>query len=117
MRAAAPPPTALNSDTSCGIAVIFTVRAVYRPRPPPSAMPTTMIAQTAALMPPSVSCLVRISTAVAPMARVMPAADTRLPLRAVAGEFIRDRPMTNATAPSSQAIRTRISTICSVVTG
>jgi hypothetical protein len=24
--AAAPPPTALNSDTSCGIAVIFTVR-------------------------------------------------------------------------------------------
>ena len=31
MRAAAPPPTALNSDTSWGIAVIFTVRAVYRP--------------------------------------------------------------------------------------
>ena len=31
MSAAAPPPTALNSDTSCGIAVIFTVRAVYRP--------------------------------------------------------------------------------------
>ena len=27
-RAAAPPPTALKSDTSCGIAVIFTVRAV-----------------------------------------------------------------------------------------
>ena len=33
------------------------------------------------------------------MATVMPPADTRLPLRAVAGEFIRDRPMTNATAP------------------
>ena len=31
MSAAAPPPTALNSDTSCGIAVIFTVRAEYRP--------------------------------------------------------------------------------------
>jgi len=31
MRAAAPPPTALNSDTSWGIAVIFTVRAEYRP--------------------------------------------------------------------------------------
>ena len=29
--AAAPPPTALNSDTSCGIAVIFTPRPVYRP--------------------------------------------------------------------------------------
>ena len=45
-RAAAPPPTALNSDTSCGIAVIFTVRAVYRPAPPPMTKPTTMIAQT-----------------------------------------------------------------------
>ena len=43
MSAAAPPPTALNSDTSCGIAVIFTVRAVYRPAPPPMATPTTMI--------------------------------------------------------------------------
>ena len=31
MSAAAPPPTALNSDTSWGIAVIFTVRAAYRP--------------------------------------------------------------------------------------
>ena len=30
------------------------------------------------------------------MARVMPPAETRLPLRAVAGEFIRMRPMTNA---------------------
>ena len=44
-RAAAPPPTALNSDTSCGIAVIFTVRAVYRPAPPPIRNPTTMIDQ------------------------------------------------------------------------
>ncbi len=31
ISAAAPPPTALNSDTSCGIAVIFTVFAEYRP--------------------------------------------------------------------------------------
>ena len=31
ISAAAPPPTALNSDTSCGIAVIFTVLAEYRP--------------------------------------------------------------------------------------
>ncbi len=45
MRAAAPPPTALNSDTSCGIAVIFTVRAVYSPSPPPAAIPTAMISQ------------------------------------------------------------------------
>ena len=41
MRAAAPPPIALNSDTSCGIAVIFTVRAAYRPAPPPIAKPTS----------------------------------------------------------------------------
>jgi hypothetical protein len=31
ISAAAPPPTALNSDTSCGIAVIGTVRAAYSP--------------------------------------------------------------------------------------
>ena len=31
--AAAPPPTALNSDTSCGIAVIFTVRASVQAEP------------------------------------------------------------------------------------
>ena len=52
-RAAAPPPTALNSDTSCGIAVIFTVRAVYRPAPPPIRNPTTMMASAVALRPPS----------------------------------------------------------------
>ena len=49
--AAAPPPTALNSDTNCGIAVIFTPRAVYRPAPPPMAKPTTMIAHAVALRP------------------------------------------------------------------
>ena len=43
--AAAPPPTALNSDTSWGIAVIFTARARYRPMPPPMTKPTMMIAQ------------------------------------------------------------------------
>ena len=45
----------------------------------------------------------------APIARTMPPADRRLPLRAVAGEFIRARPRTNATAPASHAIRTRTS--------
>ena len=50
-RAAAPPPTALNSDTSCGIAVIFTVRAAYRPAPPPMANPTTMIPRAIPLRP------------------------------------------------------------------
>ena len=50
------------------------------------------------------------------MARVIPPADTRLPLRAVAGEFIRMSPMTNAAAPASQASRTTTSTIPRVVT-
>ena len=75
-----------------------------------------MIAQAIALMPSPVSCSVRMRTAVAPMARAMPAADRRLPFRAVAGEFIRGRPRTNATAPASQAIRTRISIDLEVVT-
>ncbi len=51
--AAAPPPTALNSDTSWGIAVIFTVRAAYRPAPPPMRKPTTMIRIAVPLRPPS----------------------------------------------------------------
>ncbi len=38
----------------------------------------------------------------APIARTMPPAEIRLPLRAVAGEFIRLRPTTNATAAASQ---------------
>ena len=41
-------------------------------------------------------------TAVAPMASVMPPAEIRLPWRAVAGELMRLRPITNATAPQSQ---------------
>ncbi len=117
MRAAAPPPIALNSDTSCGIAVILTVRAAYRPAPPPMAKPTRMIAHAMTLRPSLSSCWARMSTAVAPMARVMPPAETRLPLRAVAGEFIRMSPMTNAAAPASQASRTKTSTIPRVVTG
>ena len=64
--------------------------------------------------PVAVSCWARIRTAVAPMATAMPPADTRLPLRAVAGEFIRIRPMTKQTAPTSQASRTRISMMSSV---
>ena len=112
MSAAAPPPTALNSDTSCGIAVIFTVRAVYRPKPPPSAMPATITSQPTALKPAGPrrvgaadSGLSSSSTAVAPIASAMPPADSRLPLRAVAGEFIWIRPRTNATAPASHAGR------------
>jgi hypothetical protein len=39
----------------------------------------------------------------------MPAAERRFPFRAVAGEFIRMRPITKAPAPASQASRIRMS--------
>src|SRR4051812_1371818 len=79
-------------------------------------MPTRMMIQATALMPSPSSCWARIRTAVAPMASVMPPAETRLPFRPVAGEFIRMSPMTKAPAPISQAMRTMTSTIPSVVT-
>ena len=50
--AAAPPPTALNSETSCGMAVIWTFRAIHRPSPPPMAKPTTMMTMAVVLRPP-----------------------------------------------------------------
>jgi len=43
--AAAPPPTALNNETSCGMDVIWIWRAVRRPIPPPNARPPMMMAQ------------------------------------------------------------------------
>ena len=57
-----------------------------------------MIAQPVTLSP---SLLGRASSriAVATMATTMPPADSRLPLRAVAGEFIRIRPMTKHGGP------------------
>ena len=42
MRAAAPPPTPLNSATICGIAVILTLRAATAPNVPPTTMPTAI---------------------------------------------------------------------------
>ena len=49
--------------------------------------------------------------AVAAIATAMPPADSRLPLRAVAGEFIRIRPRTKQEAPASQARRTMSETV------
>ena len=42
IRAAAPPPTPLNSATICGIAVIFTIRAEATPNTVPTATPATI---------------------------------------------------------------------------
>src|SRR3970040_2363343 len=70
-----------------------------------------MTAQPIGSMPSPLSCSARIQTAVEATATAMPAAERRLPLRAVAGEFIRMRPMTKATAPASQPRRTRTSMV------
>ena len=43
--AAAPPPAALNRLTSCGMSVMWTVRAPTRPATPPTMMPTMTTAQ------------------------------------------------------------------------
>ena len=98
--AAAPPPTALKIETSWGIAVIGTVRPVMRPAVAPMAKPTMMMAQAVPLRPPSRA--MRLPS-VATTATTMPPADSRLPLRAVAGEFMNRSPRTKQTAPPSWA--------------
>ena len=92
--AAAPPPTALKMLTSWGIAVIFTVLAVYRPRPPPTRMPAAITIQPVVLISPP--WMTRAP--VAAMAATMPATETWLPRLAVAGLFIRCRPNTKQEA-------------------
>ena len=98
--AAAPPPTVLNTETSCGMSVILTFLAETTPATAPMTMPTisTMTA-TPCLKPleasPANSTMKAMATA-----NTMPMAETMLPLRAVFGEFIRCRPMTNITAAS-----------------
>ncbi len=80
--------------TSCGMAVISTVRAAYRPAPPPSSVPAIITIQPVVVTVPA--CATRAS--VVATARTMPAVDTWLPRRAVAGEFIRCRPSTKQVA-------------------
>ena len=96
-RAAAPPPTALNIDTSWGMAVICTVRAEYRPTAEPASAPQISTIQPAAVTVPSWIS----STSVAATATTMPAVETWLPRRAVPGEFIRCRPITKQAAAST----------------
>ena len=87
----------MNIDTSCGIAVICTVRAEYRPTAEPISAPTISTIQPIAVTVPS--WIIRIS--VATTAITMPAMDTWLPRRAVAGLFIRCRPTTKQAAAST----------------
>ena len=98
--AAAPPPTVLNTETSCGMSVICTFFAETTPATAPMTMPTiSTTTATECLNPletsPANSTMNAMTTAMA-----MPIAETMLPLRAVFGEFIRCRPMTNITAAS-----------------
>ncbi len=95
-RAAAPPPTALKMLTNWGIAVIFTVLAVYRPSPPPTRIPAAITIQPVGLITPR--CTTR--TPVATIAATIPATDTWLPRLAVAGVFIRCKPSTKQDAAS-----------------
>jgi hypothetical protein len=87
----------LNADTSCGIAVIWTVRAVYRPIADPIRAPEIRTIQPAAVTVPS--WMSRMSVAMP--AITMPAMDTWLPRRAVAGLFIMCSPITKHAAAST----------------
>ena len=75
IKAAAPPPTPLNSATICGIAVIFTRRAATAPKPPPMTIPITIAHQLA------LPALIQVTT----IATSMPTAPIWLPRRACAG--------------------------------
>jgi hypothetical protein len=96
MTAAAPPPTALNRDTSCGIAVILTRRALMAPAAPPSAVPAASAAQPHAVTWNASSVATRAT--VASTAAAIPEALSRLPRRALAGERMRCRPSTKVVA-------------------
>ena len=79
------------------MAVICTVRAEYRPAPAPTSAPAIITIQPVAVTVPA--CTTRAN--VVAIARAMPAVDTWLPRRAVAGEFIRCRPSTKQTAAAT----------------
>ena len=86
--AAAPPPTPLNSATICGIAVILTLRAPTTPITAPIAIATAIAPKLT----------IRSSASVATIAMSMPTAAMRLPVRAVAGDESRFRPMMKVTS-------------------
>src|SRR5450756_1152412 len=82
--------------------VMATVRAIRSPRPPPRARPPIKRTQFPSPRPPWIT-----KTSSATMAITMPVAEIRLPVRAVAGEFIKWRPMTNRAAPAMKESWTR----------
>ena len=85
ISATAPPPTPLNSATICGIAVIFTLRALGMPIAVPMTRPMAIRRKSA----PSRSGF----SSVAITAIAMPTAAILLPCTAVVGLVSRARPM------------------------
>ena len=83
--------------TSCGMAVISTVRAAYRPAPPPRSAPAIITIHPVVVTVPAWMT----SASVVATARTMPAVDSWLPRRAEAGEFIRCRPSTKQVAAAT----------------
>ncbi len=79
------------------MAVICTVRAEYSPAPAPTSAPAIITIQPVTVIVPR--CTTRAK--VVAIARTMPAAETWLPRRAEAGEFIRCRPSTKQTAAAT----------------
>ena len=83
-RAAAPPPTVLNTETSCGMSVILTLFAEATPATAPMMMPAISSQMAIAFSNPVMNSLTKAMTT----ATTMPAAEMKLPLRAVFGEFM-----------------------------
>ena len=82
-RAAAPPPAPLKSATSCGIAVILTLRAATRPMTVPATRATRITMRLSSSMP----LKKRIT-----VARSAPTAPRSVPMRADFGD---DRPLSD----------------------
>ena len=79
------------------MAVICTLCAAYRPTAEPISAPAISTIQPVAVTVPSWISRIRVATP----AMIMPVIETWLPRRAVAGLFIRCRPMTKNTAAST----------------
>ena len=87
-RSEEPPPAPFSSATICGIEVIFTVFAIKRPIRLPVTRPAMIVPYV------SVRELMKVTT----IAMSMPAAEMRLPMRAVSGLCRRLSPVMNRTA-------------------
>ena len=89
ISATVPPPTPLNSATSCGIAVILVFLAGGTPRITPMARPAAIRIQL-------IAAVSRTEISVAITAMPMPVAAIQLPRTAVFGPVSPDRPRMNS---------------------